>query len=307
MRPLLHDAHLDEELRTQGFVIVPFLDAEELASFAAEVDAMRPDDGFTPTGEESSNLSTYHCTFLDTSTAYKREANEAIRRVFQPRIDQVVREFRILTSNLYVKPPGRGRFEIHQNWPTLDDLSQTSLTVWCPLQDVDVDNGTIHVVPGSHKITPDVSTPAEPPYFQHFENALVERYLEPVTLRAGQALVFDDSLVHWSPENSSATPRRAVQIETVPAEAKPVLYHLDQTGTEARFELFEVGFDFYVDHSIAEVIGRPTMLRSLGHRLSANRAMNEEEFSARLDQGARIRDHVYRTGRWPVDLVAEPN
>ncbi|MCB0962446.1 MAG: phytanoyl-CoA dioxygenase family protein, partial [Acidimicrobiales bacterium] len=297
------DHALQEELLEVGYVSVPLLDPDELAAFRAEVEAMEPDDGFAPTGEGPFNYSTYHCTFLDTNAAYKRQANEAIRRVFQPHIDRYVVDYRILTSNLYVKPPGRGRFQIHQNWPTLEDLSITTLTVWCPLQHCTAENATLHMVPGSHKLTPDVATPAEPPFFSSFEDELVEQYLVPVEVEAGHALIFDDSLVHWSPDNQGDAPRWAVQIETLPVEAEPVLYHLDTTGSEARWELFSVDFDFYVDRSIAEVIGRPTELTSLGHRPNRNRQMTVEDFAGLLAEGPTIRQEVYRTGSWTPTTV----
>lgn len=299
MRQILHDPGLQERLLEVGYVTVPLLDDATLASFTAEVDAMRPDDGFAPTGDGFFNRSTYHCTFLDTNTAYKREANEAIRRTFQPAIDRFVVDYSILTSNIYVKPAGRGRFQIHQNWPTLEDLSVTTLTVWCPLQDTTLANGTLHMVPGSHKLTPDVATPSEPPFFSTFEDELVERHLVPIDVKAGEALIFDDSLIHWSPANASAAPRRAVQIETVPAESQPVLYHLIRSGDLTEWELFEVGFDFFVDRSIADVIGRPATLRSLGRRPWRNRLLTEEEFVALLARGSEIREHVYATGTWP--------
>lgn len=299
MRQILHDPELQEQLLEVGYVTVPLLDGAALADFAAEVDAMTPDDGFAPTGDGFYNRSTYHCTFLDTNTEYKRQANEAIRRVFQPAIDQHVVDYGILTSNIYVKPPGRGRFQIHQNWPTLEDLAVTTLTVWCPLQDTTAENGTLHIVPGSHKLTPDVATPSEPPFFSTFEDDLIERYLVPIDVRAGEALIFDDSLIHWSPENVSDSPRRAVQIETVPAESKPVLFHQHRSGGVVEWELFEVGFDFFVDRSIAEVIGRPTTLASLGRRPNANRPMTVDEFAGLLERGSEIRELVYATGTWP--------
>jgi hypothetical protein len=303
MRSILHDPGLQAELLDRGYVTVPLLGPDDLARFRREVDELRPDDGFAPEGDGPFNFSTYHCTFLDTSASYKREANETVRRWFQPLIDQVVVDYRILTSNLYVKPPGRGRFQIHQNWPTLEDLAATTLTVWCPLQDCTVENATLHVVPGSHKITPDIATPSEPAWFSTFEDRLIDEHLVPIDVPAGHAIVFDDSLVHWSPENRGSEARIAVQIETVPAEARPVLFHLDRSAAVPRWEVFEVDFDFFVDHSIAEVVQRPATLWSLGHRKHDNRPMTSDEFAARLDRGAEIREHVYRTGAWP-DLVA---
>ena len=298
MRKILHDGALQDELLEKGFVKVRMLDERALEAFNREFDELRPDDGWAPDGT-GLNRSTYHCTFLDTNREYKRQAQDLVRRVFQPLIDEVVVDYRILTSNLYVKQPGRGRFQIHQNWPTTADLSITTLTVWCPLHDVGVHNGTLRLVPGSHKIVPDVATPQEPPFFSSFEDELIDRYLEPIELSAGEALVFDDSLLHWSSENTSDEPRRAVQIETLPAEEQAVLYHLDRHGPEPQWELYAVDDAFFVDHSIDQVIGRPSTVRRIGLADYVNRQLDVAEFDRLLANGAEIRRNVYAGLGWP--------
>lgn len=94
-------------------------------------------------------------------------------------------------------------------------------------------------------------------------------------------------------------PRRSVQIETVPSESRTVLYHLDQRDAVERWELFEVDFDFFVDESIAQVVGRPSGLWSLGHRPYRNWQLTEAEFADLLAHGPEIRAHVYKTSEWP--------
>jgi len=298
MRQILHDPDLQAELLEHGFVKVPLLDVGELAAFNEEWDQLRPDDNWAPDGT-GLNRSTYHCTFLDTNQSYKRQAQDLVRAVFQPKIDQVVVDYRILTSNLYVKQPGVGRFQIHQNWPTTEDLSITTLTVWCPMHDVDESNGTIRVVPGSHKIVSDVATPQRPSFFDAFEDELIDRYLQPISMRGGEALVFDDSLLHWSTENYSDAPRRAVQIETVPAEEQAVLYHLDDYGPEPQWELYAVDDAFFVDHSIDQVIGRPSTVKRIGLAEFTNRGLTLEQFDDLLTRGPEIRERVYAGQGWP--------
>ncbi|MGB3409636.1 MAG: phytanoyl-CoA dioxygenase family protein [Microthrixaceae bacterium] len=298
MRRILNDLAKQQELLDVGFIKVQMLDESELGAFNDEFDQLKPDDKWAPDGT-GLNRSSYHCTFLDTNKEYKRQAQDLIRRVFQPKVDVFMADYRILTSNLYVKQPGVGRFQIHQNWPTTIDLSITTLTVWCPMHDVDETNGTLRVVPRSHKILPDVATPQLPPFFADFEDALIDRYLEPVTLLAGEALIFDDSLLHWSSENLSDKPRRAVQIETLPSEETAVLYHLDERGPEPQWEVFEVDDDFFVDHSIDMVIGRPSTQRRIGLADFVNQSCDETEFALLLEEGPEIRRQVYAGAGWP--------
>ncbi len=298
MRPILYDPELEDELLDTGFVRVPMLEGLELTEAVAAFDELRPDDQFEPDGT-GLNRSTYHCTFLDTNLDYKRATQELIARVFQPKLDALVVDYRILTGNFYVKMPGKGRFQIHQNWPTTEDLSVTTLTVWIPLHDTDESNGTLRVVPGSHKILPDVATPQLPPFFAGFEDELIADHLVPICLKAGEALVFDDSLVHWSSKNHSDQPRRAVQIETVPAEIQPVLYYLDEAANPPTWDLYEVDGRFFVDHSIDQVIGRPSTLRRVGVAPCVNRELTLDEFTHLLRRGPEIRRSVYAGDGWP--------
>lgn len=298
MRPILHDSGLEDELLDTGYVRVPMLDGPELAEAVAAFEQLRPDDRFEPDGT-GLNRSSYHCTFLDTNLEYKRTTQELITRIFQPKIDAVAVDYRILTGNFYVKMPGKGRFQIHQNWPTTEDLSVTTLTLWCPLHDTNEANGTLRVVPGSHKIVPDVATPQRPPFFAAFEDELIADHLVPICLKAGEGLLFDDSLVHWSSENRSDRPRRAVQIEAVPAEVQPVLYHLDETASPPRWELFDVDGRFFIDHSIDQVIGPPSGLRLRGMAPYVNRELTLAEFTDLLRRGPEIRRGVYTGQGWP--------
>src|SRR5690606_4475441 len=127
-----------------------------------------------------------------------------------------------------------------QNWPVTDDIRDTTLTLWCPLGDVGPENGTICVVPGSHKVVPDIYTVSASKYFEDFFDELVEDWLEPISLRAGECLLFDDSLLHWSDVNTSDASRWSAQLVFMPAEKVPVAYYFDADHDPPRFELYEV-------------------------------------------------------------------
>ena len=224
MRNIFFNTQQQKEFEQKGYVKVSLLSKEEVSYLKNELTSLRPDDNFDPSENSTTNHSTYHCTFLDTNKAYKRKVQQLINQVFTPHINKFVDKYNILTSNFYVKPPGKGKFEIHQNWPTTADMHDTTLTFWCPLVDVTLENGAIQVVEGSHKIVPDIAAITAEPYFKNFEEALLQKYLKPIDMKAGECLIFDDGLIHYSGINQTENPRLAIQIETVPAECTPVLY-----------------------------------------------------------------------------------
>jgi hypothetical protein len=260
------------------------LTAAEVADMLADVATLRPADGFAPIG--------YHCSFLDTNVSYKREAFHLIQQVFAPHIGSVLNGYKILNSNFYVKPPGTGEFVIHQNWPAIADLNDTTVTLWCPLVDVVASNGALQVVEGSHKILPHVEGPNCPPYFRDFRAALIQKYLKPVPMRAGEAIIFDDGLIHWSANNDSTAARFAIQILCVPADAQPVFFFFDPKAPE-RFELIAADSEFWLATDVAGLTKRQPHWRSLGFVENRNRYLTEREFASLLARGAEIRQEIY--------------
>lgn len=277
-RAVLRDPALQAQFDRMGYVEVPMLDGAQITALIDQMARLRPSDRWTPDGSGLA-MNSYHCSFLDLDVDYKRAAFELLERSFAPVLARYLDDFRALSANFYSKPPSRGRIPIHQNWPVLDDLAGTSVTVWCPLVDVDVMNGALHVIPGSHKLVPHVEGPRSPSFFAGFEHEL-DAELLPLPASAGTGFIFDDSIVHGSPDNHSETSRLAVQITCIPGEAKPVFYY---TASPSEFEMVEADNEFYLLNSVANLSERQQDWVSRGLVSSSNRPLDKSEFLDRLD------------------------
>jgi ectoine hydroxylase-related dioxygenase (phytanoyl-CoA dioxygenase family) len=103
---------------------------------------------------------------------------------------------------------GETTFPLHQDPSLMDEERWTPLTFWIPLVDVDVVNGCMYGVPGSHLLQ---SGPR--PSFASFPHPDLQdelrRYLRPIPMRAGQLLIFHSALIHASPDNQSGSLRVA--------------------------------------------------------------------------------------------------
>lgn len=299
-RPVLRDAAAQAQFQRDGLVRVPLLEPGELAALLAELAELRPADGFRPDGSGFAG-NTYHCSFLDLSASYKRAAQDCLTRHFAAGIERHLVDYRVLTANFYVKPPGQGDLLMHQNWPVLD-LNATSVTLWCPLVATSVVNGTLHYWPGSHKLVPHIEGPGSPAYFAGML-AAVREHLVPLELPAGEAAIFDDSLIHGSPPNLSGAPRIAVQLICIPREMKPIFYY---RHSEDRFETVAADSDFYVEHSLDQLLTRQPQWQSLGFVRNRNRQIGEEEFLALLDKADAIREQGFEMSDTPPSPQAEP-
>ncbi len=292
MRQIFNSADHQEQFIEKGYVQVPLISAEAARELVDKIMALEPDDQFNPSGDTQFNTATYHCTFLDSNKEYKKEANRLMSEAFQPVVDKYLNDFRIVTANFYVKPPGRGQFTIHQNWHIAPRIADTTLTIWCPLVDVSPENGTLKVVAGSHKIIPNIPTAKEAPFYSTFEDALQEKYLKPLTFKAGNGVIFDDHLIHGSDVNKSSENRIAIQIALVPKEIPPVHYHLDPEDSQ-RFEILQTADDFYIHNSIFTILQKPTHATHYGYLPNVNRSLSLEEFDERLQRGTATRKKLY--------------
>jgi ectoine hydroxylase-related dioxygenase (phytanoyl-CoA dioxygenase family) len=99
----------------------------------------------------------------------------------------------------------------HQDW-RYGQGSVNSVTIWCPLHDTTVENGTIDVMPGSHLMgyleTQELSNPRR---FEIVDDRIDSEEYGPAELNFGEAILFSQFLVHRSGHNRSGKPRVTTQ------------------------------------------------------------------------------------------------
>jgi ectoine hydroxylase-related dioxygenase (phytanoyl-CoA dioxygenase family) len=126
-------------------------------------------------------------------------------------------DVRLFEDKLNLKLPGGSPYPWHQDWSCCwrahtDDL----VTCFVYLDDADLANGCLQVIPGSHLGRPTHPFKGE----GHFEvdPSFVDTSLAvPVPLAAGDMIVFDPYLLHFSDLNRGTTPRRAIIYTYYPA------------------------------------------------------------------------------------------
>lgn len=113
-------------------------------------------------------------------------------------------------SKMLVKPPERGAaFPMHQDYPYFPHANHTMMAGSIHLDDADLENGCISVIPGSHKqgSLPHVGAH----YLNHKEYPLSMG--TPCPAQAGDVLFFNYLTIHGSDMNRSSRPRRNVLIQ----------------------------------------------------------------------------------------------
>ena len=286
MRKIFKNQESQTLFEKQGFVIIDLDNTVILNEIDESYRALTPDDQFYPKDNR------YHCTFIDTNVEYKRKAFDVFNRCFTPFINQHLIDFELMAGNFYVKPKGCKEFEIHQNWSVVDESKHTTVTLWIPMQDTDEQNGTIEVVPGSHKLSLNVTCFGSPYYFEPFINELKQSYFLPIPLKRGQILVFDDNLIHYSKMNQTENPRRAIQLIASPKEAPLIIYFPDPQDA-AYFNVYETNKEFYLKHDMRDFIGFNPPLPKINRVPNQNKLWTEAEFNMAMKMGNEMRHKLY--------------
>lgn len=122
-------------------------------------------------------------------------------------------------SMFYFKPPGARGQDLHQDNFYLRVSPGTCMAAWLAIDDADEDNGGMVVVPGTNRA--EVVCPDKADSTQFFTTDHVDvpegLHEEPVTLKAGDVLFFNGSVIHGSYPNTSPDRfRRALIFHYVP-------------------------------------------------------------------------------------------
>jgi hypothetical protein len=116
------------------------------------------------------------------------------------------------------KPSAISELTAHQDSSHTDETRYPAVYTWVALTDTDVNNGAMHVLPGSHLWGNRHRSLNVPWQFAGME-AKMQPLLKPVQMKAGEVLFFDSAAIHYSSNNMSNEIRPAVNYFIKPKEA----------------------------------------------------------------------------------------
>ncbi len=243
------DVELEKEFNEKGYVIVPFLNAEEIdylkAKFFETIELSGgPKSGNNVDYQNSTDIS-YDFTFIDKNTDYKQKVFDIITAKFQNKADVYLNNYTPIIANFIRKKENGGEVPMHQNWAFVDEEKYTSVSIWVPLVDSNEENGTLQMVNGSHKRFGKYRGPMIPWELRNLTKEIIANHLTPMNVKAGQGVILDDSIVHYSNVNKTPGLRLAIQLIMIPKEAKSLHYHLDSGKDPNKISVLETNVDFY--------------------------------------------------------------
>jgi hypothetical protein len=274
-RPTFVDPALQAHLDEFGFAVAPLLDEDGLAL----VRALYAELGPAPDDPQVS----INWSFHSASSDYKQELKARVLPALRERLDAVLDRHEVYLTTFITKWPGPDSgFAPHQDPTLVDERAFRGVTVWLPLEETGLvdgrDNGMLRIVPGSHRFSRALRLPDVDHFqFAEHEEAIVHRHGVGVPTRPGEALVFDNRVLHFSMPNETDRPRVVLSFGVRPREGACV--HLRRSGPDT-LDLFEIDDDFYIDVLPAEQHAWQPPTAPIAHLRRADRRFTAEEFEA---------------------------
>lgn len=253
--PFFKDENIQKEFEENGFVVIDFYNDAEinlLNDFFYSLTDI-PKNGFFPT------------TFFQSKETRDKVDNYVIE-IGKRSIDSIFKDIKIVHGSFIIKNSDKkSELRLHQDMSLVDESKFAGVNIWVPLVDLTTNNGALYILPKSHRIFPTYrGASIANMYDKH--TAFILPYLTPLYLKAGQAVIFDQSVIHYSPNNVSGKIRITTNIFITQREAVYRMYYHDTTRTKDSIEIFEQEDDFMTKFMQFgyNIYSRPAIGNSIG-------------------------------------------
>ncbi len=250
MRKIFLDEQEEKEITQKGFLIKPLLSKEDVNKC---LDIFRESD-------KNINDEKYNTLEVDDYESRLKVHNE-IKSVYKDQITKQLNGYRHLGYNFAAKKAySKEHFPMHVDNNHCSREMYRGLNVWIPLVDVNKNNGGLYIVPKTHNLPYTLNGIGMPFHFKRYKRYFLHK-AHFVEMKAGDALMFDDRVVHGSLSNNTDEDRIAIITALIPEDAQFLLY-MNYKGLQSNeMELFKANEDIFHRLKIGE---RPEGQESLG-------------------------------------------
>jgi hypothetical protein len=257
MKRIFKNLQQQEEFEKNGFIIVDFYTIEEIEEVKNLYHNLHPkgEVGFFPSAYSNDKK-------------YRETTDSELKRIGHRRFNEIFQDFQVINGCFIVKSPGESSYlHVHQDMTLVDESEFTGINVWTTTVDLTDENGVLYALPGSHRFYPTYRGHTLPGFYDPVQEEIKD-YMIPYYIKAGQAIIFDQSIVHFSPPNFGNEVRIVSNVYLTHQEATFRICYHDKTNLDwkNKVELFEQDLSFMTNYEQfgANIYDQPKMGKSLG-------------------------------------------
>jgi len=239
-KPIFIDTKLQLYFEENGYVVTPLLDNSGVRELR---NLYHQQVNIELTGE-----------FNETTRHLEDERNQVISDTIKSRFNQsgnqILMNHKIMGGTFFIKRSNsQNEFPIHQDWNIVDEENYYSALIWCPLQEVTEENGAMVVIPGSHKYFQNIyrSGSIHPPRFPFSAFKKWKHAFRTINLKAGDALIYQNSLYHGSHPNTTDKNRIIATGSLLTDDAELLYYHWPNPA-ENLIQVVDASDEFYLKY-----------------------------------------------------------
>jgi hypothetical protein len=274
---LLNDAKLEQQVSKYGYTVVDLLTPEEVKEIKQGYDNFFPSIDRTPGRFTTLEHSTYE---------NKVAVHQFLTEQLKCALGALFRNYEVPVSQFYTKKAHTsGDIDLHGDTTLLlNSHLEPHYALWCPLMDVDENNGTLTVIPYSHRVFNTIFTNTVPwPFAEHRE--WMRQFEKPLTLKPGQAVLFDNNVLHNSTPNSTDTDRVCVALRITNKKAQYYSFYKPNRDKDD-MEVYAQAHDYYMNRIWNGDQQRPSTGKLIGTMNLPNKHISRNDLLTILTGGA---------------------
>lgn len=230
--PIFKNKALQKQFDEEGFVKVQLLNENDIEFLKEKFYKFHPNIESNSFGASS---------FMK-SKEEKLNIRDTLFPIFLPHFEKIFNDYTYFGSSFLYKTPGKNSdLSPHQDWTIVDEEKYIAINIWTPLIDTNENNGTLYIVPKSQSQRLfSLRAPTLPFYFQNYFDTVIKCGI-PTNAKAGEAIILNQSIIHYSSSNNSDTLRIAIT-SGVKSKDAPMIFHFKNKKKE--IEQYEMPEDF---------------------------------------------------------------
>ncbi|MCS6955796.1 MAG: phytanoyl-CoA dioxygenase family protein [Candidatus Calescibacterium sp.] len=225
---IFSDSKKNNEYFSRGYTVLPLLNESQV-------------DELLKIFNQNYSLEKFPSVYNTIVNASEREIsfiNDSINTIIYPSLTKVIFDFKIVASAFMIKKPEADSYLNFHIDPTMTYKHLNNVALWIPLCDIDETNGLFYLEPYT-KYMIDYYTPSMPSPFFGYEE-LIRQNSICFKFKKGEALFFDNRILHSTGKNESGTTRVAIVTKLLDAGAPLATpYYEAEKSINRQVSLFE--------------------------------------------------------------------